>query len=47
MCVCLLQCVSVSVHKEEDDDEEEEDIREGRRKDKRPVASTPVPGSPW
>ncbi|XP_039870009.1 uncharacterized protein LOC120722896 isoform X1 [Simochromis diagramma] len=41
------QCVSVSVHKEEDDDEEEEDIREGRRKDKRPVASTPVPGSPW
>ncbi|XP_030611172.1 transcription elongation regulator 1-like protein [Archocentrus centrarchus] len=44
------QCVSVSVHKgeEDGDEEEEEEGKEGGRKeDKRPVASTPVPGSPW
>ncbi|XP_051795240.1 transcription elongation regulator 1-like protein isoform X2 [Acanthochromis polyacanthus] len=38
------QCVSVSVHRDEEDEEEGS---EERRNDKRPVASTPVPGSPW
>ncbi|XP_035801826.1 transcription elongation regulator 1-like protein isoform X2 [Amphiprion ocellaris] len=41
------QCVSVSVHRDEEDEEDEEEGSEERRKDKRPVASTPVPGSPW
>ncbi|XP_054453137.1 uncharacterized protein tcerg1l [Anoplopoma fimbria] len=40
------RCVSVSLGREEEEDEEEEGS-EGGRKDKRPVASTPVPGSPW
>nr|XP_046233260.1 uncharacterized protein tcerg1l isoform X1 [Scatophagus argus] len=40
------QCVSVSADRAEEKDEEEEGS-EGRRKDKHPVASTPVPGSPW
>lgn len=35
------RCVDVSVHREEEEGSEE------GRKDKRPVASTPVPGSPW
>ncbi|XP_039990282.1 transcription elongation regulator 1-like protein isoform X2 [Xiphias gladius] len=37
------QCVGVD---RKDKDEEEEKCK-GGRKDKRPVASTPVPGSPW
>lgn len=43
--MCVLQCVGVSVDRGEDEDEEEGS--EEVRKDKRPVASTPVPGSPW
>ncbi|XP_067433420.1 transcription elongation regulator 1-like protein [Thunnus thynnus] len=39
------QCVSVSLDRGEEEDEEEGGER--GRKDKRPVASTPVPGSPW
>ncbi|XP_069543520.1 transcription elongation regulator 1-like protein isoform X2 [Brachyistius frenatus] len=37
----LQQCVGVSVQRGEEEGHEE------GRKDKRPVASTPVPGSPW
>ncbi|XP_026171425.1 uncharacterized protein tcerg1l isoform X4 [Mastacembelus armatus] len=40
------QCVGMSADRGDDEDEEEE-AREQKRKDKRPVASTPVPGSPW
>ncbi|XP_030018999.1 transcription elongation regulator 1-like protein [Sphaeramia orbicularis] len=39
------QCVSVSLNTADDEDDDEDD--EEGRKDKRPVASTPVPGSPW
>ncbi|CAK6979424.1 transcription elongation regulator 1-like protein isoform X1 [Scomber scombrus] len=46
----LSSCVSVSLERGEEDEDEEEEEEEGdepERKDKRPVASTPVPGSPW
>ncbi|KAK2820738.1 hypothetical protein Q5P01_023697 [Channa striata] len=41
------KCVGVSLHKEDNEDEDEGLGEEGRSNDKRPVASTPVPGSPW
>uniref|UniRef100_A0A1A7YM70 Transcription elongation regulator 1-like n=3 Tax=Iconisemion striatum TaxID=60296 RepID=A0A1A7YM70_9TELE len=44
------QCVGVSLHKTKEEDKEEADVDEEKeedKKDKRPVASTPVPGSPW
>ncbi|KAI3364733.1 hypothetical protein L3Q82_000889 [Scortum barcoo] len=39
-------CLDLSVDRGEEEDEDEEGGEDGR-KDKRPVASTPVPGSPW
>ncbi|XP_038550707.1 transcription elongation regulator 1-like protein, partial [Micropterus salmoides] len=39
------QCVGVSADRAEEEDDEEGG--EDGRNDKRPVASTPVPGSPW
>ncbi|KAF7203592.1 transcription elongation regulator 1-like protein isoform X1 [Nothobranchius furzeri] len=44
------QCVGVSLHKTKEEDKEESDVdeeKEEENKDKRPVASTPIPGSPW
>ncbi|XP_067344982.1 transcription elongation regulator 1-like protein isoform X2 [Channa argus] len=41
------QCVGVSLQKVDNADEDEELVEEGGSNDKRPVASTPVPGSPW
>ncbi|XP_047464354.1 transcription elongation regulator 1-like protein isoform X2 [Mugil cephalus] len=41
------QCVCVSMPRGEGEEEEEEEGSEEGRKDRRPVASAPVPGSPW
>ncbi|KAF7648073.1 hypothetical protein LDENG_00162500 [Lucifuga dentata] len=44
-----MQCVIVSLDREEEEEEEveEKEKHEEGNKDKRPVASSPVPGSPW
>nr|XP_020472389.1 transcription elongation regulator 1-like protein isoform X2 [Monopterus albus] len=41
------QCTTVSADRGDDEDGKREEDSEEGRKNKRPVASTPVPGSPW